>query len=238
MRRDRDDDDDDDDRPRRKKRRDDDRPRRSKRATKPGSPLGLILGIVGGGVALLLLVAVGAGVFFAMRRPPANANRPVVVGGITPAPGPAVGGQVTGSRTVWVNYRQADGLYSVKIPTTQLIPGSDMSKLNPHGNEQISSMTSASQEVNCFVIVKVLSPDSLAREQKAVQEVGPNKRQVNWLGRTVIEESDPNGLFAGVTRRFLDGNRRFEFRLSGFPRKPTDEEYALFFDSVVIGGGR
>jgi len=214
-----------------------DRPRKKTRPPKYKSHSGLMISLFSVTALILLLGGLGIGLYFVLRQAPGNAVRPGGGGGVAPKLGGVggVGGPVTGSRTVWVNYRQAEGLYSVKIPTTTLIPGSDISKLRPFGNDQSSDMLSASQEVSCHARVLVMSPDSLAREQKALQEVGPNKRQVNWLGRVAIEESDPNDPFAGVRRRFIDGNRLFEFKLSGFPRKPTDEERAIFFDSVVIG---
>jgi len=240
-----DDDEDEDDRPRRKKRRrdddeDDDHPRRRKKRTpKKSSSTGLILGLVGG-VALLLLVGGGIAALVMLRKPadqPAANNKPAGGGLVAPGGGgsavPVVGR--TG-QTSWVNFRQTDGLYSVKVPMANVIMLPPFSELKPFGSDKLSMASAASFEVTCHMSVKVLSEASLSdhikNEKPAGTVSGPKEQAITWLGRAVVEEYEP--ILKQFKRTFRDGNRLFEFSLAGATRKPTDEEKAMFFDSVVL----
>ncbi len=234
MRRNRDDDD-DDDRPRRKKRRADDRPvRRKRRASSKstGSPLPLILGL-GGGAAFLALVGVVVGVIWGLAETRPTANRPVAAG---PPPTVRPPGDLpnTSPLTAWAAFRQPDGLYEVRLPTTPHYTPPSFTELKPFGGDQLSQLLAGSTEIHCVIRVRVLAADNLAAERNNLAEAARTKPTKAWLGRTAVEEADPADRGGRVRRVFLDGNKLYEFELAGHSRRPTAEELAVFFDHVVL----
>jgi hypothetical protein len=218
-----------------------------RRRTPTSSPLGLILGLAGGSL-LVILLAIGVTVFVVVKglRDRANAARPN--GGVVPVGGvggmPVVAGPAaTTAQASWANYRHPEGWYSVKLPMSSpyMEPPPAMTKSQAFGADKKSTLIAHNGKVNCGIVVHQLSADSLARHQEMDRLLGAKmfaqdavRRQVNWGGRVAIEDFDPKDTSGKTRRTFLDGNRLFEFTVSGFLRPLADEDRAMFFDSVVF----
>lgn len=159
-------------------------------------------------------------------------------GGAPVAFGPAANTAPSG----WMQYRQIDGLYSVKLPMSYpaLDPG-QMARMKPFGDDQLSTVIAHNGKVKCDIEVRQFSPTNLARHKELDRQLGPKtfapdavRRQVNWGGRVAIEDFDPKDPHGRTRRTYFDGHRMFKFTVSGFLRPLADEDRATFFDSVVF----
>jgi hypothetical protein len=192
---------------------------------------------LGGGAVLLAVVGGVVGVIWGLSEIQPTAKKPVAAGG----GGPVVVGPNPPS--VWVDFRQPDGLYSARVPSGfNPVP---YTELKPFGSDQVSTLLTLNGGLTCNIKVHVLSPENLAQRIKQEQEEakrppfgGVVRQQVSWLGRMVTEETTPTEQFGKVRRTFRDGNKVYEFELGAISQKLTDADKATFFDSVVLGGGR
>lgn len=235
MRRDRDDDDDDDDdRPRRRRKSRDDRPIRRRRAARgqTWSPVPLLLVLFA--ISLVFGVVGGVvGIVWGLSEVRASAKQPP--DGPPPTVRPPGDLPNTSPLTAWAVYRQPDGLYEARIPTSSPYKPPSYAELKPFGGDRMSQVMSGSTEIGCTIHARVLLAGSVVAERENLAEEARTKPTKAWLGRTAIEEVGPRPGGGGrVKRKFIDGDKLYEFNLEGYQRPPTDAELSMFFDHVVL----